>query len=260
MRHKENFIALFIDCDNISHRSIEGIISELSKYGIVHIRQAYGNWTKENLKNWEEKLLAFAIKPIQQFDYSKNKNATDILMTIDAIDLLHTKEIDAFAFATSDSDFTPVVMRVQAEGIKVFGFGEKKTPKPFMAACSQFIFTEKLMEASTKVEEEAQTPHKERSSSQTHHHTRLTQEELCRDEWLVNLLHTAVSQTMDEYGWANLSDVGQYINNSTSFSPINYGYKKLSSLIKESELFDIALDEVSKQMSIRDKNFKGFEV
>ena len=141
---KEDHIALFIDCDNISHRSIEGIINELSKYGVVNIRHAYGNWTKDNLKNWEEKLLEFAIKPIQQFDYSKNKNATDILMTIDAIDLLHTKDIDAFAFATSDSDFTPVVMRVQAEGIKVYGFGEKKTPKPFMAACSQFIFTEKL--------------------------------------------------------------------------------------------------------------------
>jgi len=144
-RKKEDHIALFIDCDNISHRSIEGIINELSKYGVVNIRQAYGNWTKDNLKNWEDKLLEFAIKPIQQFDYTKNKNATDILMTIDAIDLLHSKKIEAFAFATSDSDFTPVVMRVQAEGIKVFGFGEKKTPKPFMAACSQFIFTEKLM-------------------------------------------------------------------------------------------------------------------
>ncbi|MEY3001942.1 MAG: hypothetical protein RLZZ428_317, partial [Pseudomonadota bacterium] len=142
---KEDLIALFIDCDNISHRSIEGIINELSNYGKVNIRHAYGNWTKENLKNWEEKLLEFAIKPIQQFDYSKNKNATDILMTIDAMDLLHTKDIDAFAFATSDSDFTPVVMRVQEEGLKVYGFGEKKTPKPFMVACSQFIFTEKLM-------------------------------------------------------------------------------------------------------------------
>ena len=116
-RNKDSHIALFIDCDNISYRAIDGIINELSKYGVVNIRQAYGNWTKDNLKNWEEKLLKLAIKPIQQFDYSKNKNATDILMTIDAMDLLHTRQIDAFAFATSDSDFTPVVMRVQAEGI-----------------------------------------------------------------------------------------------------------------------------------------------
>jgi len=247
MTKKEDHIALFIDCDNISHKAIEGIINELSKYGIVNIRQAYGNWTKDNLKNWEDKLLEFAIKPIQQFDYSRNKNATDILMTIDAIDLLHTKDIDAFAFATSDSDFTPVVMRVQAEGIKVFGFGEKKTPKPFMAACSQFIFTEKLMRtAAVHTDDQIVTEAPVRKSSK----------ELKQDTWLVNVLRNAVDQTMDEYGWANLADIGTYINNSTSFSPINYGYKKLSNLIKEIDLFDIAFDEVSKQMSIRDKKWK----
>ncbi|SFZ97387.1 hypothetical protein MNB_SV-5-1706 [hydrothermal vent metagenome] len=249
-RKKEDHIALFIDCDNISYRAIEGIIHELSTYGIVNIRQAYGNWTKDNLKNWEDKLLEFAIKPIQQFDYSKNKNATDILMTIDAIDLLHTKDIDAFAFATSDSDFTPVVMRVQAEGIKVFGFGEKKTPKPFMAACSQFIFTEKLMKT-----RESQTDVNTTTSSQTE--DKKTSKEMRQDTWLVNVLRNAVDHTMDEYGWANLADVGTYINNSTSFSPINYGYKKLSSLINEIDLFDIAVDDVSKQMSIRDKKLRN---
>lgn len=247
MTKKEDHIALFIDCDNISHRSIEGIINELSKYGIVNIRQAYGNWTKDNLKNWEDKLLEFAIKPIQQFDYSKNKNATDILMTIDAIDLLHTKDIDAFAFATSDSDFTPVVMRVQAEGIKVFGFGEKKTPKPFMAACSQFIFTEKLMKGTGAQGNEPidvlQAPVKKSGK------------EMRSDTWLVNVLRTAVEQTMDEDGWANLASIGQYINNSTSFSPINFGYKKLSNLIDEIDIFDVYVDEESKQMSIRDKRF-----
>ena len=244
MTKKEDRIALFIDCDNISHKAIEGIINELSKYGIVNIRQAYGNWTKDNLKNWEDKLLEFAIKPIQQFDYSRNKNATDILMTIEAIDLLHTKDIDAFAFATSDSDFTPVVMRVQAEGIKVFGFGEKKTPKPFMAACSQFIFTEKLMRTTDKGIEEGNISEAP---------IRKNGKEMKQDTWLVNVLRNAVDHTMDEYGWANLADIGTYINNSTSFSPINYGYKKLSNLIKEIDLFDIAFDDVSKQMSIRDK-------
>ncbi len=244
MTKKEDRIALFIDCDNISYRAIEGIINELSKYGVVNIRQAYGNWTKDNLKNWEDKLLEFAIKPIQQFDYSRNKNATDILMTIEAIDLLHTKDIDAFAFATSDSDFTPVVMRVQAEGIKVFGFGEKKTPKPFMAACSQFIFTEKLMRTSDKDIDAGNIPDAP---------VRKSVKEMRQDTWLINVLRNAVDHTMDEYGWANLADIGTYINNSTSFSPINYGYKKLSNLIKEIDLFDIAFDDVSKQMSIRDK-------
>jgi len=240
---KQDSIALFIDCDNISYRAIDGIINELSTYGVVNIRQAYGNWTKENLKNWESKLLEFAIKPIQQFDYSKNKNATDILMTIDAIDLMHTKHIDAFAFATSDSDFTPVVMRLQAEGIKVFGFGEKKTPKPFISACSQFIYTENLITTQSK---ESKTSKPRKKSKQ----------DLAKDKWLVNLLQTAVEQTSDEYGWANLADVGAYIGNSTSFSPLNYGYKKLSNIIKEIDLFDIAFDEVSKLMSIRDKRHK----
>ena len=248
MSKKEDHIALFIDCDNISHKAIEGIINELSKYGIVNIRQAYGNWTKDNLKNWEDKLLEFAIKPIQQFDYSRNKNATDILMTIDAIDLLHTKDIDAFAFATSDSDFTPVVMRVQAEGIKVFGFGEKKTPKPFMAACSQFIFTEKLMQT-VRVHQDESSPVEAPS--------RKSAKELKQDTWLVNVLRNAVDQTMDEYGWANLADIGTYINNSTSFSPINFGYKKLSNLIKEIDLFDTEFDKSSKQMRIKDKRLRG---
>jgi len=243
---KEDHIALFIDSDNISHRALEGIINELSKYGVVNIRQAYGNWTKDNLKNWEEKLLEFAIKPIQQFDYSKQKNATDILMTIDAIDMLHTKRIDAFAFATSDSDFTPVVMRVQQEGIKVFGFGEKKTPKAFMAACSQFIFTEKLMNNISSESEEQEIKKSIRE----------TTKDLKQDKWLLNLLRNAQEQTMDEYGWSNLATMGIYINNNSSFSPVNYGYKKLSNLLKSIDIFDIYMDEESKQMSVRDKNYQ----
>ena len=243
----EDHIALFIDSDNISHRALEGIINELSKYGVVNIRQAYGNWTKDNLKNWEEKLLEFAIKPIQQFDYSKQKNATDILMTIDAMDMLHTKRIDAFAFATSDSDFTPVVMRVQQEGIKVFGFGEKKTPKAFMAACSQFIFTENLMSNSSFVLEEEDVKKT----------TKKTTKDLKEDKWLLNLLRNAQEQTMDEYGWSNLANMGIYISNSSSFSPLNYGYKKLSNLLRAIDIFDIYMDEESKQMSVRDKNYKA---
>ena len=242
-----DYIALFIDSDNISYHAIEGILNELSNHGIVNIRQAYGNWSKDNLKNWESILLEFAIKPIQQFDYTKNKNATDILMTIDTMDMLHTKKIDAFAFATSDSDFTPVAMRVQAEGMKVFGFGEKKTPKAFMVACSQFIFTEKLMNKKVK---DGNKNHIEQ------HTRRKSGQEMREDVWLINLLKNALEQTIDEDGWSNLADIGAYVNNGSSFSPINYGYKKMSSLIKEIDLFDIYLDTESKLMSIRDREFK----
>ena len=242
----EDHIALFIDCDNISHKAIEGIIGELSKYGVVNIRLAYGNWTKENLKNWESKLLEFAIKPIQQFDYSKQKNATDILMTIDAMDMLHTKKLDAFAFATSDSDFTPVVMRVQQEGIKVFGFGEKKTPNAFMAACSQFIFTENFMKPTEPTEKSNLVVKEEKKKTAT---------DFRKDKWLLKLLNNAQSQTMDEFGWSNLADMGAYINNNSSFSPVNYGFKKLSTLLKAMDTYDIYLDEESKQMSIRSKDY-----
>jgi len=146
VKKEENSIALLIDCDNISHNSIEGIINELSKYGVINIKNAYGNWKSPQLKGWEEKLLEFAIQPIQQFDYTKGKNATDIAMIIDAMDILYSQNMDAFALATSDSDFTPIVMRILRNGLKVYGFGEEKTPAPFINACSQFIKTESLQE------------------------------------------------------------------------------------------------------------------
>lgn len=241
---KQAHIALFIDGDNISHNAIEGIINELSKHGVVSIRQAYGNWSKEGLKNWEPRLLEFAIRPIQQFDYTKSKNATDILMTIDTIDLLHTKNIDAFAFATSDSDFTPVAMRVAAEGIKVFGFGEKKTPKAFMAACSEFIFTESLMNI-----------YENQGEVKSNKKVRKEQKELRSDTWLVNLFRNAVEQNMDEDGWVNLSELGIYISNNSSFSPVSFGYKNLSSIIREMDLFDIRINDWNHQMEIRDKRF-----
>ena len=167
-------------------------------------------------------------------------------MTIDAIDLLHTKNIDSFAFATSDSDFTPVAMRVVAEGIKVFGFGERKTPKPFMAACSEFIFTEQLIKTAEEL-----------GNAKPKSNNKKGQKALRADTWLVNLLRNAVDQTMDEDGWANLSDIGVYISNNSSFSPISFGFKKLSGLIKEIDLFDIKINDWSHKMEIRDKRFEA---
>jgi len=131
---KENKIALLIDCDNASSDAIESVLNELAKYGVANIRRAYGNWKNKRLKGWEEKLHMFAIKPIQQFSYTKGKNATDAAMIIDAMDLLYTQNLDAFALVTSDSDFTPLVMRILTNGLKVYGFGEEKTPDAFVNA------------------------------------------------------------------------------------------------------------------------------
>ncbi len=137
-------IALLIDADNAPASKIDVILAELAKVGVVNIRRAYGNWKKDGLKGWEAVLHEYAIRPIQQFDYSKGKNATDIGMVIDAMDLLYTDQPEAFGIVSSDSDFTPLVMHLKAKGAQVFGFGAKKTPMPFANACSRFLYLENL--------------------------------------------------------------------------------------------------------------------
>ena len=127
-------IALLIDCDNVSHNSIEGVLEELAKYGMVNVRHAHGDWNNPSLSGWIDRLHPHAIRPMQQFAYTKGKNATDSAMIIDAMDLLYSKNVDAFALMTSDSDFTPLVLRILESGLPVYGFGEKKTPKPFIVA------------------------------------------------------------------------------------------------------------------------------
>jgi uncharacterized protein (TIGR00288 family) len=243
---KERKIALLIDCDNVSYKSIDGVLNELAKYGVVNIRKAYGNWKSPLLQGWEEKLHPFAIIPIQQFAYTSGKNATDAAMIIDAMDLLYSHEIDAFALMTSDSDFTPLVMRILTSGLKVYGFGEKKTPLPFIKACSQFIFIEKLIEDESSDEEE-------KAESTNSGNRKLSRNELRKDSWLVKLLRTAVEQTVEDDGWSHLGQVGQYISNNTSFSPVNYGYKKLSDIVRVSDLFKVEMRKNNSVMYIKDE-------
>ncbi len=241
---RERKIALLIDCDNVSHKAIDGVLNELAKYGVVNIRKAYGDWKSPRLQGWEEKLHPFAITPVQQFAYSTGKNATDAAMIIDAMDLLYSHQLDGFALMTSDSDFTPLVMRILTNGLKVYGFGEKKTPLPFLKACSQFIFTEKLIEVESSEEEKPET-----SSSSS---KKLSRNELRKDTWLVKLLRTAVDQTIEDDGWCHLGQVGQYISNNTSFSPVNYGYKKLSDIVRVSDLFKMEMRKNNSVMYIKD--------
>jgi uncharacterized protein (TIGR00288 family) len=222
-------IALLIDCDNVSHNSIEGVLAELAKYGMVHVRHAHGDWNSPSLSGWIEKLHPNAIRPMQQFAYTKGKNATDSAMIIDAMDLLYSKSVDAFALMTSDSDFTPLVLRILESGLPVYGFGEKKTPKPFVDACSPFIYTENLI------------PEKAEKTRAPHDLDQRGKSELRKDAGLVKLLRTAVEQTSEDDGWAHLARVGSYVSNNSSFSPVNYGYKKLSDLIKASDLFVIEM-------------------
>jgi len=233
-------IALLIDCDNVSHNSIEGVLEELAKYGMVNVRHAHGDWNNPSLSGWIDRLHPHAIRPMQQFAYTKGKNATDAAMIIDAMDLLYSKNVDAFALMTSDSDFTPLVLRILESGLPVYGFGEKKTPKPFVDACSPFIYTENL--ASEKEEKTDAPPQSVKKDKN----------DLRRDTALVKLLRTAVEQSSEDDGWAHMSKVGHYISNNSSFSSINYGYKKLGDLIRASELFEVEMRNDGKAMYIKD--------
>jgi len=145
MIEKQPRIALLIDADNSPASKIDVILAELAKVGVTNIRRAYGNWKKDGLKGWEAVLHEYAIRPVQQFDYSKGKNATDMGMVIEAMDLLYTDQPEAFGIVSSDADFTPLVMHLKAKGAQVFGFGAKKTPMPFVNACSRFLYLENLV-------------------------------------------------------------------------------------------------------------------
>jgi uncharacterized protein (TIGR00288 family) len=223
-------IALLIDCDNVSHSAIEGVLEELAKYGTVNVRHAHGDWKSPSLSGWADKLHPHAIRPMQQFAYTKGKNATDSAMIIDAMDLLYSDNVDAFALMTSDSDFTPLVLRLLESGVPVYGFGQKKTPKPFVDSCSPFIYIENLVaDEEDKAKEGAQTAKK-------------TKAQLRQNTSLVRLLRTAVDQAAGDDGWANMGMVASYVsNNNSSFSSINYGYRKISDLIKATELFNVEL-------------------
>jgi uncharacterized protein (TIGR00288 family) len=235
IKEKEN-IAMLIDVDNAPASKIEVILSELAKYGVVNIRKAYGNWKNPKSKGWEAVLHEYAIQPIQQFDYTKGKNASDMAMTIDAMELLFTKELDAFCIVSSDSDFTPLVMRILANGLKVYGFGEKKTPMPFVNACSRFLYLENL----SSIEEEEVTEEENSSvPKRGRRDTRKSGAELKKDTKLLNALRHAIESTEDEEGWAYLADVGNHISNNTSYDPRNFGYRSWGELIRAIDLFEV---------------------
>lgn len=220
-------IALLIDADNAPASKIAVILSEIAKYGIANVRRAYGNWTNSALHSWQACLHEYAIRPIQQFDYTKGKNATDAALIIDAMDLLYTQQLDAFAIVSSDCDFTPLVMRLLTNGLKVYGFGEQKTPLPFVSACSRFLFLETIDQGAV-IERAKVTPSLKK-----------TGKELKQDTKLMNLLRGAVSSTQDEHGWSPLAEVGSHITNQSSFDPRNYGYAKLSNVFETIDVFEV---------------------
>lgn len=232
MAEPERRIALLIDADNAPAGKIDVILAEVARHGAANVRRAYGNWKSPHLKSWEAVLHEYAIRPIQQFAYSSGKNASDMAMVIDAMDLLYARNLDGFAIVSSDADFTPLVMRLLTEGVKVYGFGEKKTPSPFVNACSKFTYLEALVQPSTEAETGATAVATKPR----------TAKELRGDTRLVQMLRSAAESASGDDGWAHLGQVGHQISNQASFDSRNYGYRKLSDLIEASELFEVKRD------------------
>jgi uncharacterized LabA/DUF88 family protein len=224
-------LAVLIDADNAQPAITEGLLAEVAKLGTAHVKRAYGDWTGTSLKGWKDQLLAQSIQPIQQFAYTSGKNATDTAMVIDAMDLLYSERFDGFCIVSSDSDFTRLAARLRESGLTVYGFGERKTPKPFVAACDKFIYIENLSypESETSPPGEVPGPTPRASAAQ-----------LRRDAGLVNQLRNAVEAASDDDGWAPLASVGHIITKQRpDFDSRNYGYAKLSDLMAASTLFEL---------------------
>ncbi|MFT3778171.1 MAG: NYN domain-containing protein [Ottowia sp.] len=268
-------IALLIDADNAPADLIDEILTELSTLGVINVRRAYGNWTKHGLNGWQERLLEFAIRPMQQFDYSKRKNASDMAMTVDAMELLYTERPDAFGIVSSDADFTPLVMHLRAKGAAVYGFGMAQTPRPFVNACSRFLYLEALAEARADAQPDAQAdtagvpiaavaalmdepaaPRPESPAAPAPapapRRIRVPTAQLRQDTALMNLLRDAAIAMQDESGWAKVGAVGTQIGNKVSFDPRNYGYATLSKLLAATGAFEFR-DEGTSRVSVRDK-------
>jgi uncharacterized LabA/DUF88 family protein len=241
----QNRIAVLIDADNAQPSITAALLSEVAKYGIASVKRIYGDWTTPSLSGWKAVLLEHSIQPVQQFRYTVGKNATDSAMIIDAMDLLYTKRFDGFCLVSSDSDFTRLASRIREEGLLVYGFGEKKTPKAFVSACDKFIFTEVL-----RFQEDAGPAVKPKTAN-----------ELQRDGKLVALLRSALEAASDESGWAHLAAVGSNIaKQAPEFDPRNYGFGKLGQLALATKLFDVdervQKDGHSKCIYVRDKRKK----
>lgn len=251
----EAHIALLIDADNSPAAKIDVILTELSTFGVTNVRRAYGNWKKSELKGWEEKLHEHAIRPMQQFDYSKGKNASDMAMVIDALELLYTDRPDAFGIVSSDADFTPLVMHLRAKGAAVYGFGAQKTPEPFVNACSRFLYLDRLGTAETletSVVSDAAVTKDVVAPPKSNQPLRVTPEQLKKDAKLISLLRGAVIACEDEDGWAKVGQVGTHIGNKTSFDARNYGYSTLTKLLEATGAFDLR-DGGTSRVSVRDK-------
>ncbi len=229
-------LAVLIDGDNIPSANVKEMMEEIAKYGNPTIKRIYGDWTKPRLAKWKKILLEHAITPVQQYEYTTGKNATDSAMIIDAMDILYSEKVNSFCLVSSDSDFTRLATRLREAGMQVFGIGEKKTPDPFIVACDKFIYIEILKHRAEGTESEI-TRHK---STPDNNLDKITPK-------VITLISSTISDLADDDGWAFLGDVGNLLQKKQpNFDSRNYGFQKLTPLIKSTKNFEIEQRESPK--------------
>lgn len=226
MNAKYDNIALLIDADNASHHGLDPVLTALAELGTVNIRRAYGNWRKQSLKGWVDILHKYGIDPQQQFDMTKGKNATDMKMTIDAMDLLFRGNISGFGIMSSDSDFMPLAMRIRQDGLPVYGFGSAKTPEAFKQACSRFIDVDVMIKAARQEMSNGGDKAEAKNSDIPETASKVDRE-------LIKLLIDAYEASKrDSEGFASLSEVGKIAGNRSSFDTRSYGFARLSEMFE----------------------------
>lgn len=224
-------MVVLIDADNTQLAKIEAVLREISTYGRIVVKRAYGNWKKEILKNWEDELKRLAIKAEQQFDYVIGKNATDMALVISAVDLLHSGIYDAFVLVASDSDYTPLAIRLHESGVYVIGVGENKTPEAFRNSCDDFIFLENLSRTVSKTKNVVADKIPEKNLSVVEE--KRDQNAIANIDEVHNLLEIAFEKYQDDDGFVNVSSVGAFLKRTKpDFDSRTYGYSKLTDLLK----------------------------
>lgn len=241
-------LAVLIDADNAPRTALKEIMEECVKYGTPTVKRIYGDWTMNNMDSWKGLLLENALIPIQQYSYTTGKNSTDSAMIIDAMDVLYSGRVDGFVLVSSDSDFTRLALRLREAGMKVYGIGERKTPSPFIAACDKFVYVEVLRGES---EEKEKTPAAAKPAAKPP-----------IPQKIVRLIATAVQDVSDEDGWAFMGELGTLLSKKMpEFDPRNYGFEKLTSLVKSIDRFEIDARPTSashvKHIYVRDKKARN---
>jgi uncharacterized protein (TIGR00288 family) len=257
-------VAVLIDCDNISHQWTGAILGEVAKHGTLGIKRGYGDWASERLKNWRPEFATYAIQPVQQFAYTVGKNSTDFALVIDAMDLLYADAVDAFCLVSSDSDFTRLAMRLRESGKLVYGIGQRKTPTAFQNACDQFTYVELLVDddpvsgdAPARKATAAKTAVKKVAKKATSATSPTEKKAQSQQPRLTALLLPAVEANAKDDGWAQLSAVGSYIQNTNpTFDSRDYGYAKLSTLVRDQprlEVKDVPIGNDMTALFVREK-------